>query len=590
MRTWKDEARYFVSGSNHAGEIRGLALRGSNVGVAAPRVNAATFAALVDLEGLRGVDADGRGYKLRVFVDSGAFSEVEFTAEGPRIAKEITAEAWTEILDLYRRLALELGAQLYVVAPDCVAHQGKTLERLEEHAERLQEIHALGANVIVPVQKGERYTMAEFAEIATDLLGFLPIFGVPMKKDATTLAELDAFAAFFPATSVPRFHLLGLGLNSPRYAGALETIRARVPAAEVFCDSVRITALVGRTNGRAGGARPLTAARDALIAQGVTGVAELKAAAIGTVWEAEYQAELAAAIAAGWVDEELVDGPPSDLSTYRARAEAAAIEEEHAMITPTVQRWTDRRSSYRPAGEVINTSAFEVAKIESDSTAKAFVLRNHYLASYPAALARFGLYRGEDLVGVAVFSVPVNDATLSCFPTDPRECAELGRFVLVDQVPANGESWFLGRCFDQLRADGVAGVVSFSDPMARTSADGAIVFGGHVGTIYQAHNATFLGRARADTLRLLPDGRTLSNRAIAKVKKQERGWRAVVDLLRSYGAGEFEGDPATWLAGELARVCRTVRHPGNFKYAWALDRRIRRHLPASLPYPKVFAA
>lgn len=260
------------------------------------------------------------------------------------------------------------------------------------------------------------------------------------------------------------------------------------------------------------------------------------------------------------------------------------------MITTTVQRWTDRRSSYRPAGETITTSSFEVAKIESDADAKSFVLRHHYLATYPAALARFGLYRAGELLGVAVFSVPVNDATFSCFPTSPRDCAELGRFVLVDQVPANGETWFLGRCFDQLRADGVAGVVSFSDPMARTSADGSTVFGGHVGTIYQAHNATYLGRARADTLRLLPDGRTLSNRAIAKVKKQERGWRSVVELLERYGASSLEGDPATWLAGELARVCRTVRHPGNFKYAWALDRKIRRHLPASLPYPKVFSA
>jgi hypothetical protein len=33
-------------------------------------------------------------------------------------------------------------------------------------------------------------------------------------------------------------------------------------------------------------------------------------------------------------------------------------------------------------------------------------------------------------------------------------------------------------------------------------------------------------------------------------------------------------------------VTRRLRHPGNLRYAWAIDRRIARALPASLPYPK----
>ncbi len=35
---------------------------------------------------------------------------------------------------------------------------------------------------------------------------------------------------------------------------------------------------------------------------------------------------------------------------------------------------------------------------------------------------------------------------------------ELGRFVLLDSVPANGESFFLGQCFTLLRREGLAGV------------------------------------------------------------------------------------------------------------------------------------
>ena len=73
-RTQKKEANYFVSGSNHAGEIRGLSLAGLNVGVAAPELNAAAERELGRLAGTG----------LKVFVDSGAFGEITFE-NGPRL-------------------------------------------------------------------------------------------------------------------------------------------------------------------------------------------------------------------------------------------------------------------------------------------------------------------------------------------------------------------------------------------------------------------------------------------------------------------------------------------------------------------------
>lgn len=72
------------------------------------------------------------------------------------------------------------------------------------------------------------------------------------------------------------------------------------------------------------------------------------------------------------------------------------------MITRVVQRWRDRRSSYRPAGETIRTSDFDVEIIRDDSTAKRFVLAHHYSGSYPAAVLRAGLYQRGALEGVAV--------------------------------------------------------------------------------------------------------------------------------------------------------------------------------------------
>ncbi len=259
------------------------------------------------------------------------------------------------------------------------------------------------------------------------------------------------------------------------------------------------------------------------------------------------------------------------------------------MIAAHAQRWRDRRDSYRPAGETIRTLDYEVAAIADDNTPKAFVVRHHYSATYPAARFRFGLYRRGALVGVAVFSHPVNNASLSIFPGELLQSAELGRFVLLDDVPGNGETWFLGRAFELLRRAEMVGVLSLSDPVRRTRVDGSVVFGGHVGTIYQAHNAVYLGRARADTLRLMPDGRVFNRRTRQKIRARERGWRYAAAQLETAGAPSLgdHADARAWLEEWLPRVTRPLRHPGNFKYAWTLNRRDRRHLPASQPYPKM---
>lgn len=255
-------------------------------------------------------------------------------------------------------------------------------------------------------------------------------------------------------------------------------------------------------------------------------------------------------------------------------------------MTILVQRWRERRDSYRPAGETIDPRRFEVAAIADDRTAKAFVEAHHYSGSYPAARFRFGLYEGAELVGVAVFSQPCNDLALRPLPAS-TDRTELGRFVLLDRVKGNGETWFLARAFELLKREGVGGVVSFSDPFPRVASDGRVVLRGHVGTIYQAFNGIYLGRARSDTIRLLPDGRTLHNRALAKLRGRERGWRYVLDQLVSYGArAPSDDDLDAWLAEALPRITRKVKHPGNHKYAWALDRAVRRCLPVSQKYPK----
>lgn len=262
------------------------------------------------------------------------------------------------------------------------------------------------------------------------------------------------------------------------------------------------------------------------------------------------------------------------------------------MIIDASQRWASGRASYRPAGEPIRTHEYEVAPIELDTPAKAFVCANHYSGSFPAARERFGLYRLGELVGVAVFSNPVQPKSLDVAPGDRKSCLDLGRFVLLDDVPANGESWMLARCFELLRDEGYTGVVSFSDPAERTNIRGDIVMPGHVGTIYQATNAVYLGRSKAETKRLLPDGTILPGRALTKIRHRRRGWRYASAKLERFGARPLRDweDPREWVSTWVGVLTRPLRHPGNHKYVWSLNKRDRRHLPESLPYPKVSIA
>ncbi len=251
------------------------------------------------------------------------------------------------------------------------------------------------------------------------------------------------------------------------------------------------------------------------------------------------------------------------------------------------QRWNTGRASYRPSAEPIRTADYEVALIDRDTPAKAFVKRHHYSGTYPSARFRYGLYRTTELVGVAVFSHPCHPAVLTnVFPGDPLESTELGRFVLLDSVGGNGETWFLARCFELLAKRDIQGVVSFSDPLPRRAANGIVTLPGHVGTIYQAHNGVYLGRGASQALRLLPDGTSFQKRTLQKIRRQESGWRYAVEQLIAAGAAPLDGDPAAWVARELPRVCRRVRHQGNHKYCWTLNRRLRRFLPSSKPFPK----
>lgn len=278
------------------------------------------------------------------------------------------------------------------------------------------------------------------------------------------------------------------------------------------------------------------------------------------------------------------------------------------MITNVTQRWRGKKPSYRPAREPINVLRYEVVEVpgKGDTLTEAFVVEHHYLGCFPAARRRFHLRHWNieraawELVGVAVFGQPVNNATLLCLPGTAKENMELQRLVLLDEVPANAESYFVAECFRRLKQEGIIGVVSFSDPFARTNAKGEVIHVGHVGTVYQALNGLYLGRSRPEWIHLLPDGRCFTNRQKAKVRGLESGWNYCAELLVEHGATMLDPDkedPRGWLRHWLKELCRRELHPGNHKYVWTLEWRARRFIkpPKGIerldqlpPYPKMF--
>lgn len=275
---------YFASGSSRPADIRGFAAVNHPIGVAAPEVSPAAERELIALA--------GRG--LPVFVDSGAFSEVVFTARGVEVVKEITDADWRVRLALYRRLAVALGPQAYLVAPDRIGDQARTLYLLSRYARELRELSALGARILVPIQKGER-SQATFARLARKVLGFDFVCAIPSKKKATTLEELEAFVREVRPAAV---HLLGLGIKNRLAPQALAILASLVPSCEVSMDSNLIAANVGR-----GGSRPrlLTRCRDRaalLIAAGRTSISSAQELGIILAFGSALAAEAALSVAA----------------------------------------------------------------------------------------------------------------------------------------------------------------------------------------------------------------------------------------------------------------------------------------------------
>lgn len=304
LEAWpfQDEDRHFVSGVNHPGEVKGLALSGRSVGITFTEVGEALLEELTLYA----------GGCLDVFVDSGAFSEVHFGPQGREVVAPITEEGWQERLQLYRRIAGDFRDHAFLVLPDAVGDQGETFARLQCYASEARELSQLGARLILPVQRGQ-LDGVDFVEAALKVLGLgldRLVLGIPAKKAATTPDELTALcrALWTRGADCPAFHLLGMGPKSKDWDAMRDAVRDWFPDAVVYSDSVDVRREVGRTNGRGGGPRRLTEAQDRARAAGCDAYG-VKAQSLIETGHEDIRHAAQAARRAGWFDPELESAP-----------------------------------------------------------------------------------------------------------------------------------------------------------------------------------------------------------------------------------------------------------------------------------------
>jgi hypothetical protein len=196
----------YASGTNRACDIRGALCAGVPVGVDISRLSPpATHELLASA--------------LPVFLDSRAFSEVSFRDGDICMERPISDDQWHSRLEKYLNIARQLSrkgmpraacAPVTVVAPDCVGSQEETLARLAKFRAKIRQVHALGADVVAPLQVGS-LDVCDFYQKAKALLGIEIVPGMPMNKAAT---KADTIQSLIQAVTPKRIHLLGLGAEN----------------------------------------------------------------------------------------------------------------------------------------------------------------------------------------------------------------------------------------------------------------------------------------------------------------------------------------------------------------------------------------
>ena len=127
-----------------------------------------------------------------------------------------------------------------------------------------------------------------------------------------------------------------------------------------------------------------------------------------------------------------------------------------------------------------NTTGLSVRPI-TRQTALPMIVEKHYMHRVPPISRAFGLFAGEDMIGVVTYGVSASTTLRKgvCGVDQASNVYELTRLWTEDFAPHNAESFLIANTVKQLDKEII---VTFAEIRA-----------GHVGTIYQAANFMYCG-------------------------------------------------------------------------------------------------
>lgn len=131
---------------------------------------------------------------------------------------------------------------------------------------------------------------------------------------------------------------------------------------------------------------------------------------------------------------------------------------------------------------------YEIREIKYNDT-KDFILNKHYAQRMPSISFAYGLFNGDNMVGVLTIGKPASNSLCRgvCGSENAHKVYELNRLITEDNLPKNTLSFFVGGVLKKLKDEDLV-IVSYADTGA-----------GHNGYIYQATNFIYTGKTKQRT-------------------------------------------------------------------------------------------
>lgn len=223
----------YRSGAGNISDLKGYMLSGVPIGLSCSRLSNGQFAYIpANIE----KEIIAYSHHQKVFIDSGAFSLFQKSIKSgcQRILD------FQEIIKRYYRYAS--SGKFALVMPDCIGDQEKTIALQFEFRKDICQLIHLGADVLVPIQKG-KHSPSECWKIVSRFLGKNIRVAIPSNKVAFSDADIEDLLLCHDAPT--KIHLLGFTHASHSFVEKIAKIKSLSADLDITCDGNRLRAMLG---------------------------------------------------------------------------------------------------------------------------------------------------------------------------------------------------------------------------------------------------------------------------------------------------------------------------------------------------------